>query len=115
MRITLLAVLLAACGGESHHHDMSQHALAAPTELSAMPANGGVHLAWRDNSSGEEEFMVVRKDASASWAAVGDTAADATSFHDASVARGVTYTYLVHAMRGADTSEPSNQVSVTVP
>lgn len=111
-----LALFVAtACGGDGH--DMSRHnqALAAPTDLSAAVVAGGVHLTWHDNSTGEEEFMILRKDAASAWAGVGSAPADATSFHDATVAPGRTYWYVVHAMRGELTSAPTNEISIAVP
>lgn len=94
------------------HHDES---LAAPTELTAAIVAGGVHLTWRDNSTAEDEFMVLRKDAASAWIAVGSSAANASSFHDTSVVRGTTYRYVVHAMRANTTSMPSNEILVAVP
>ncbi len=108
------AALVTACFDDGDH-DHSGGALAAPTELAATPVAGAVHLTWKDNSDGELEFMVLRKSGAADWALVDSTAADATSYHDDSVAAETTYMYMVHAMAGSVSSEPSNVVSVMVP
>lgn len=107
------AALVAACGDEGDHDDHGG-ALAAPTELTATPVAGGVHLTWKDNSTGEEELMVLRKSGGSDWAPVDSTAADATVYHDVTVTAG-THAYMVHAMAGSVSSEPSNVVTVVVP
>ena len=89
--------------------------LAAPTGLEAMLAEPGVHLSWEDRSTGEEEFMVMRREASGEYAEIGRVGENVTFFHDLSVHSGATYTYTVHAMNAGGTSAPSNEATIAVP
>ena len=64
MRIAAVLVLvaLAVVGGCSSDegHSMGTGP-TAPSELTAAPLTGGAHLTWKDNSSNEDNFMVLRK------------------------------------------------------
>lgn len=107
-----LVVLGAAglgCGGSAADE------LAAPTGLEAMLASPGVHLTWEDRSTGEMEFMVMRKEGAADYAEIGRAGENVTFFHDLSVRSGATYTYVVHAMNAGGVSPPSNEATIAVP
>lgn len=109
-----LGLATAGCDSDGHHaHDAG--AIAAPTDLSATPVQGGVHLSWADRSDDEDGFMVMRKPGSAEWTELGLVAANTTSFHDTMVASGTTYHYFVHALRDQMASAPSNEVVITAP
>jgi len=112
-----IALLAPACGDDDgfHHHEGHHDVIAAPSQLAALVVPGGVHLTWVDNSTREDGFMVLRRTGGSVWDAVANTAADETSFHDATVASGRTYEYVVHAMVGNDSSASSNVVAVAVP
>lgn len=104
----LSAVGLGACGVE-------ETPPRAPSNLTAAVVTNGVHLTWTDNSPDEESFMVMRRTADGGYLAVGETAPDVRQFHDSSVGAAVTYVYLVHAVRGTESSAPSNEVQVSIP
>jgi hypothetical protein len=80
--------------------------LAAPTNLRASGAKGTAHLTWTDQSTAETEFIVERalekRDA---FQVLGRVGANATSFTDTAVPRGVHY-YRVRAF-SATTGELS--------
>ena len=87
----------------------------APSMLTATPLSGGAHLTWKDNSSDEEMFMIMRKEGSGSFATSATVPFNTTQYHDATTMSGKTYTYMVHAMKGDALSDPSNEAMVTIP
>jgi len=85
---------------------------AIPTDLVADGSYGNPHeiaLVWTDNSTSEDGFLIERKSGAGSFAAVGYTAADVTTFVDASCSPNVGYTYRVMSYKGALYSAPSNE------
>jgi hypothetical protein len=92
----------------------------APTNLTAQVAGANtVDLAWRDNSDDETGFIIERKldtDPSSSWATVGFTQANVTTFVDGTVPSTTNiYDYRVYAAPLVlGTSVPSN-VATTQP
>ena len=87
---------------------------AAPSNLSAAARNGGNRLSWRDNANNEEGFRIERcaLNNCTNFALIGSTAANATSFTDSDVVRGITYRYRVRAFNAAGSSAPSNAEAV---
>ena len=72
--------------------------IAAPSALTANVAAGQITISWTDNSNNEDNFVVERSNAdSLNFSEVGTTAANATSFTDATVAEGAAYVYRVKA------------------
>ncbi|MGB7874108.1 MAG: fibronectin type III domain-containing protein [Anaerolineales bacterium] len=96
---------------------------AAPSGLTATaPSSAQVDLAWMDNATNEDGFVVERSDydsVSGVWSAftqVGDTAAaNVTTFSDTTVAPVSTYQYRVYAFNANGNSLPSNVAEVTTP
>ena len=92
---------------------------APPAAPSGLSANGGVGqsvLSWTDNSNNETGFKVERKVAGAddgTFAQVGTTAANATTFTNSGVPGGV-YTYRVKAASTAGDSGYSNSTDATI-
>ena len=112
MRLTLLALALPltiACSSEEHGGGAGP---AAPTNLAASPLSGGVHLTWTDNSSDEDEFMIMRKTGAGAYEHVTSVTFNTTQYHDAAVTAGTQYTYQVTAMN-ASGEGPSNEVTIT--
>jgi hypothetical protein len=89
-------------------------AVAAPTGLTASPgaAAGTVVLAWLDNATNENGYLVERK-GTGSWSQVKSLAANSTALIDSSLAPA-TYSYRVRAYAGTDTSGYSNEATATV-
>jgi subtilisin family serine protease len=88
----------------------------APSTLtaSAIPRNGGVNLAWRDNSTNEDQFIVQRKTgANGTYQTIGFTAANAIKFTDTATMSRTTYIYRVRAYNAGGNSGNSNEASVT--
>jgi len=93
---------------------------STPTAPSGLTANAAsatqVDLAWMDNSSNEDGFVIERSDdLGATWNPVGQTATDVTTFSDTPVAPVSTYQYRVYAFNLSGNSLPSNVVEVTTP
>lgn len=89
---------------------------AAPSNLSASARQGAVTLRWTDNASNENGFSIERCAPAncTSFTPVGSAGANATSFVDTDVLRGVTYRYRVRAHNGGGFSAPSNIDDVRV-
>ena len=103
---------------------------AAPTNLTAVAGSTGsgpkaqrfVDLSWQDNSNNETSFDIERckltgkgKSTSCPFALLTTVGANATAYHDASVARSTTYRYRVRARAGSAVSSYSNVVEVKTP
>ncbi len=94
---------------------------AAPTNLAATSPNSSspnkreAVLTWDDNAA-DEQFYHVERSASPTegFVEVGTAPADATSYHDQTVAAKTTYYYRVRAGNAGGFSEYSNTVGVSV-
>ncbi len=92
---------------------------SAPTRLVAIPATGGVRLAW--NPSPEEDvaqYAIYRGEGTGALTRIATTQAIATLYTDRDVQSGRTYRYAVTALdraKQANESPRSNEVTVTVP
>jgi subtilisin family serine protease len=88
----------------------------APSQLTAMAITGDqVELAWRDNSSNEQGFLVQRQAAEErSWGLIATVGQNGLTYRDSGLAAGATYRYRVLAYNGVGTSLPSNEASVTL-
>ena len=91
----------------------------APTELKATPVSGGIHLTWKDNSTNEMHFMVMRMmhdhGAEPTMKPIATVDPDMTSYHDTAVESGMTYMYMVGAMGEAGGESDSNEVELVAP
>jgi len=83
--------------------------LAAPSNLTATVSSGVVTLAWVDNSSTEDGFLVERK-SGGSWTKLPVTGPNVITYQD-SPGRG-SYQYRVSTFKGLVSSAVSNIVSV---
>jgi len=89
----------------------------APSDLQALALSAtSVRLTWMDNAYNESGFKIERKTGAAgTWAEVGTTGEDATSYTDSGLAELTTYFYRVRAYNEAGDSGYSNEASVTTP
>lgn len=89
----------------------SQDAPAAPAGLTATAASASrIDLRWND-VAGEASYRVERSTNGTTWAAVGTTGANATTYADTGLAANTTYIYRVIAVNSGGSSAPSNQAS----
>src|SRR5690606_5161763 len=86
--------------------------LAAPTNVTAEPAEGGILVSWTDVSLGEEGFRVYRLEVTTPTGdpeLVGTTDANVTSFLDMTGDPTDSYTYEVAAFAGDNETEATPQ------
>jgi hypothetical protein len=104
---------------------------AAPSDLVAVSGGGGkgkkatppfVDLAWQDNSSNEDSFLIERctvegkgRNKTCTFNVLAIVNADVASYHDASVAKKTKYRYRAKAQNNAGDSGYSNEVEISTP
>jgi large repetitive protein len=92
-RLRLLALsIVAACASDAIPP-------AAPTNLTVAPLGAGAHVTWTDNSSDEDEFIIMRQQAGVDgeMKEIARVPFNTTAYHDEPVSSGATYMYMVHA------------------
>jgi hypothetical protein len=108
-RLVVIAILLGACASDD------AAAPAAPTDLMVSSLGAGAHLTWKDNSSDESEFVIMRKvSTDAAMAELARVPFNGTSYHDEPIATGTTYIYMIVATGEHGESE-SNQATFVAP
>ena len=87
---------------------------ATPSLLAASISGASVLLTWQDNSSNETGFYIERCEGTGctSFAGLGDTSANVSTYTDSSVAAKATYRYRVIAYNYGGYSSYSNIVSI---
>ena len=92
---------------------------SAPTRLVAIPATGGVRLAWNPSLEDDvTQYAIYRAEGTGPFARIAATPVITTIYTDRDVQSGRTYRYAVTALDRAkkpNESPRSNEVSVTVP
>lgn len=93
----LLAFLATACMSMDKNTGTGP---AAPTELAASALSGGAHLTWKDNSTDETEFMIMRmqEGVDTEMKTVASVPFNGTAYHNTPLTSGSTYMYVVGAM-----------------
>lgn len=88
---------------------------AAPTDLTAIILEGGVHLTWKDVADNEDNYVVESKAAGEpDFSLVIELPFDSVTYHDLDVVSGETYTYRVKAVN-AGGEGLSNEAMIQVP
>ena len=87
-----------------------------PDKLRARVENGTrITLSWLDNATNEEAYQVERTTgASAAYELIATLTPDVTSYVDAAVSRGQTYSYRVRASGRKGVSPYSNEITLTI-
>jgi hypothetical protein len=90
---------------------------AAPTSLTATGGAGVINLAWSDNSTNEDGFRIERCPGSSctNFTQLGQAAANATTYQDASGISNRWYRYRVRALSAEGNSAYSNIARVKAP
>src|SRR5262249_4851630 len=85
--------------------------------LAGTPASGTqINLSWTDNSTTEDGFKIMRKlGAGGTYAQVGTSAANVTTFMDTALSPDNDYYYQVIATNIVGDASPSNEVIVHTP
>ncbi|MBI2374828.1 MAG: fibronectin type III domain-containing protein [Deltaproteobacteria bacterium] len=105
---SILPLTLLACGDDVDD-TTTIHKPLAPTALNAQVVAGAVKLTWKDNSSDEDGFLIMKKEDEGAYVELPMTAANATEFQDTAVTAGKMYMYMVHAKHGTEVSDASNE------
>jgi hypothetical protein len=114
-KVSSVALLLAAgCMGAAGSNPTGNPSVApnAPSSLTADPMGTGIHLIWQSNSTNEDQFEIQRSQGGA-FAPLDSVPFGTTSYHDASVSPGGSYSYRVHATNQAGASPWSNVAGTT--
>ena len=86
-----------------------------PSNLTAKTlSSSSLRLQWRDNSTDESGFKIIRKRGSDSWKQIKIVGRNVTNFKDTRIKSGTTYRYRVRAMNSKGNSTYSNEVSIRV-
>jgi hypothetical protein len=87
----------------------------APSNLTGTVASTTqINLSWTDNSTNETGFKIERKTGSGTYAVVGTTATDVTTFSNTGLTPSTAYTYRVYAYNVVGNSLAStNEVTLT--
>ncbi len=90
---------------------------AAPSGLAVTPASGTqMNLTWTDNATNEAGFKIERKTGSGgTYAQVGVTGANLTTFSDSALSGGIDYYYRVRATNAAGDSAYSAEAHALTP
>ena len=87
----------------------------APSGLTATAISSSqINLAWTDNSTNEDNFIVARSTVSGGpYSDIATLAANTTSYNNTGLASGTTYYYVVRAVNTGGSSANSAQASAT--
>ena len=109
--ILLGIILLTGCTKD----DKAEVVPAAPENLTGeVISTSAIDLIWTDRSTNETGFKIERKIGSGTYSIVGTTANDITSFNDANLTSGTTYTYRVYSNNAVGNSLTySNELTIT--
>jgi uncharacterized protein (TIGR02145 family) len=73
-----------------------------------------INLSWTDNSTNETGFKIERKTGTGTYAVVGSTATDVTTYSDTGLTPSTTYTYRVYSYNsGGNSPTYSNEIDIT--
>lgn len=86
----------------------------APDRLSATALSStSIMLRWNDRTSAETGFVIERRGANGSWAALDSIAANSTSYTDAGLAANSSYSYRLRGFNAAGNTPYSGVATVT--
>lgn len=87
---------------------------AAPSSLTATAvSNSQVDLAWTDNATNEDGFVIERSPDGSAWAPAGTTGMNTTTYRDEGLSGSTTYYYQVKATNSGGDSGYSNTANDT--
>ncbi len=112
----VLAAALVMSGCSDDNSNTGPSGLAAPTGLSVTQSSAtSAHLAWTA-ASGATGYLVQRatSDNPTAFTTLGSGPVSTTSYDDAGLAEGVTYSYKVASVSASDTSDYSSTVSFSI-
>jgi hypothetical protein len=89
-------------------------ALSAPSNLTATAGADGITLNWTNNAATGDKIYIDRKEGSGIWVTIADSPATLTTYTDASVEMGKTYTYKIRVVADFIVSNFSNEATATM-
>ena len=116
MRNTFLSlVCLIFLFGCSTNNGVTTVVPVAPTNLTGVAISATqINISWTDNATNEAGYKVQRKTAGGSFADVGSTGTDMSTFSDLGLTNNTAYTYRVYAYNAAGNSlQYSNEITIT--
>ena len=113
----VLFVLFIGCSTNSDSNSNSTTSVVpiAPSNLTGIVASTTIiNLSWTDNSTNETGFKIERKIGIGTYAIVGTTATDVTTFNNIDLTPSTTYTYRVYSYNAVGSSPTySNELTLT--
>lgn len=118
MKPKFLAILLTTIllGCSSSDDSVTEVTPLAPTNLTGVLLNSQVTLSWVDNATNETGFKIERKIGSGTYNLISTVGSNITTYTDASVATGQTYTYRVYSYNAiGNSTNYSNEFTISIP
>ncbi len=107
--------LIYSCSTSSDENSNSETNVGpvAPSNLTGTVASAiQINLSWTDNSTNETGFKIERKTGTGTYAIIGTTATDVTTFNDTGLTASTTYTYRVYSYNaGGNSPTYSNEIT----
>lgn len=118
IKFKFLAILLTTIllGCSSSDDSVTEVAPLAPTNVTGVLLNSQVTLSWVDNATNETGFKIERKIGSGTYNLISTVGSNITTYTDASVATGQTYTYRVYSYNAiGNSTNYSNEFIISIP
>ena len=118
MKLKFSAILLTTIllGCSSNDDSVTEVAPLAPTNLTGVLLNSQVTLSWVDNATNETGFKIERKVGAGTYSLISTMGSNITTYTDASVATGQTYTYRVYSYNAiGNSTNYSNEFTISIP
>jgi len=112
--VLLFTVVLVIFGCSSNNNGTLTVVPLAPTNLTGSTiSTTQINLSWTDNATNEDGYKIERKTGTGSYAVVGSTATNLTTFSDLGLTPNTSYTYRVYAYNSAGNSvQYSNELTI---
>jgi len=115
--ITLVLVItfIYSCSTNTDSNGNTTAVPVSPSNLTGTVAsNTQINLSWTDNSTNETGFKIERKTGTGTFAPVGTTTTNVTTFNDTGLSSFTTYTYRVYSYNSTGISPTySNEITLT--
>jgi len=112
--VLLFSVALVIFSCSSNNNGTVTVVPLAPTNLTGSTiSTTQINLSWTDNATNEDGYKIERKTGSGSYAVIGSTATNLTTFSDLGLTPNTSYTYRVYAYNSAGNSvQYSNEITI---
>jgi len=112
--VFLFSFVLVIFGCSSNNNGTVTVVPLAPTNLTGSTiSTTQINLSWTDNATNEDGYKIERKTGAGSYAVIGSTATNLTTFSDLGLTPNTSYTYRVYAYNSAGNSvQYSNELTI---